>query len=259
MILVIGSAFTSLVWTPYDPTAIDVASALAGPSRAHALGTDHLGRDVLSMLMTGGRNTLVIAIFGVVGAFMIGIPVGGLAAMRRGWTEEIAMRGADVAYAFPAVILALMFSATLGPSPAIAMVAISFAFMPEVARVTRAASLQIMKRDFVLAAQSYGRGKGFIFLRHVLPNISSAIIVQMTIISALAILAEASLAYLGLGAQPPNPSWGRMLRDAQSFIFDAPLLAVWPGLAIATCVLGFNLVGDGLRDLLDPTLGGRVL
>ena len=253
---VVVIALVSLVWTPHDATKVVTAERLRPTGTAgHLLGTDQFGRDVLSMLMVGARTTLVVGIIAVCIALAIGVPLGALAATRRGWLEEVLMRTADVVYAFPAVILAILLGAAAGPGTLTAMIAIGIAYVPVFARVTRGAALQVLEREFVLAARACGVRRTAIFVRHVLPNISYVLIVQATIAFALAILAEAALSYLGLGTQPPTPSWGRMLRDAQTFVSVAPGLALWPGLAIATAVLGFNILGDGLRDALDPRLG----
>jgi peptide/nickel transport system permease protein len=258
VILVVATAVLSLFWTPFDPELVNVGDRLLGVgTQGHVLGTDQLGRDILSQLMVGSRNTLLVGVLAVGIAIVIGIPLGGIAAVRRGWTEDAVMRTSDVMFAFPAVLLAILLVAALGPSTKSAMIAIGIAYIPIVARVTRGASLPVLEQDFVSAARGYGRGDTFIFMRHVLPNIASVLIVQATVLFALAILAEAALSFLGIGAQPPTPSWGRSLKDAQTFINVAPTLALWPGLAIALTVLGFNLLGDGLRDALDPKLEVR--
>ncbi len=256
--LVVATAAVSYVWTPFDPEQVNVADRFLGVGEAgHLLGTDQFGRDIASQLMVGARNTLFVGVLAVSIAIAVGIPLGGVAAVRRGWVEELVMRLSDLMFAFPAVLLAILLVAALGPSTTSAMVAIGLAYVPIVARVTRGASLPVLERDFVRAARGYGRGRVFIFVRHVLPNIASVLIVQATVLFALAILAEAALSFLGIGTQPPTPSWGRSLNDAQTFISVAPTLALWPGLAIALSVLGFNLLGDGLRDALDPRLEVR--
>lgn len=256
--LVVVTALVSYVWTPFDPEQVNVADRFLGVGEAgHLLGTDQFGRDIASQLMVGARNTLFVGVLAVGIAIVIGIPLGAVAAVRRGWVEELVMRFSDLMFAFPAVLLAILLVAALGPSTTSAMIAIGLAYVPIVARVTRGASLPVLERDFVLAARGYGRGRAFVFVRHVLPNIASVLIVQATVLFALAILAEAALSFLGIGTQPPTPSWGRSLNDAQTFISVAPTLALWPGLAIALSVLGFNLLGDGLRDALDPRLEVR--
>ncbi len=255
---VILTALVSFIWTPFDPTRIDAKSPFLGlTTDGHLLGTDQNGRDLFSQIMVGSRTALFVGILAVAIAAVIGIPIGGFAATKRGWIEDVVMRIADVIYSFPAVLLAILLVAVINPGTTSAMIAIGIAYIPIVARVTRGAALSILQRDFIAAARSYGRGPVYIFLRHVLPNIASILIVQMTVLFSLAILAEAALSFLGIGTQPPTPSWGRSLRDAQTFIYISPRLAIWPGLAIATTVLGFNLLGDGVRDALDPRLEAR--
>ncbi|MEX1005337.1 MAG: ABC transporter permease [Acidimicrobiia bacterium] len=258
VLVVVVTALVSYVWTPFDPERISSTERLLGVGEnGHMLGTDQFGRDVLSQIMVGSQTALFVGILAVGIAVVVGIPIGGVAAARRGWSEDVVMRMSDVIYAFPPVLLAILLVAAVSPGIGPAMVAIGIAYVPIVARVTRGAALSVFERDFVSAARTYGRGKSYIFIRHVLPNIASVLIVQITVLFALAILAEAALSFLGIGAQPPRPSWGRSLRDAQTFIQLSPRLAVWPGLAIAFTVLGFNLLGDGLRDALDPRLEVR--
>ena len=258
VLVVVITALVSYVWTPFDPERISSTERLLGVGEnGHLLGTDQFGRDVLSQIMVGSQTALFVGILAVSIAVVIGIPLGGIAAGRRGWSEDVVMRMSDVIYAFPPVLLAILLVAAVSPGIGPAMVAIGIAYVPIVARVTRGAALSVFERDFVSAARTYGRAKPYIFIRHVLPNIASVLIVQITVLFALAILAEAALSFLGIGAQPPRPSWGRSLRDAQTFIQLSPRLAVWPGLAIAFTVLGFNLLGDGLRDALDPRLEVR--
>jgi peptide/nickel transport system permease protein len=253
--IVIFAALLSLVWTPYEATKINIPDRLQGPSARHWLGADHFGRDVLSMLMVGARNSLAVGFVAVgIGAFF-GVLLGTFAAARSGgWLDEIIMRSADFTFAFPAVLSAVMITALLGPGVHNAILAIAIYNIPVFARLTRSGALQVWSRDFVLAARAAGKTTWQITRRHVLPNIAGIIIVQATIQFATAILAEAGLSYLGLGTQPPNPSWGRMLNEAQSAMQRQPLLAVFPGLTIAFAVLGCNLLGDGLRDLLDPRI-----
>lgn len=258
VLLVVLTALVSFVWTPFDPARISSTERLVGVGvNGHVLGTDHFGRDLLSQIMVGSQTALFVGILAVGIAVVVGIPLGGFAAARRGWAEDVVMRVSDVIYAFPPVLLAILLVAAVSPGVGTAMVAIGIAYIPIVARVTRGAALSIFELDYVSAARIYGRGKTYIFVRHVLPNIASVLIVQVTVLFALAILAEAALSFLGIGAQPPRPSWGRSLRDAQTFLQLSPRLAVWPGFAIALTVLGFNLLGDGLRDALDPRLEVR--
>jgi peptide/nickel transport system permease protein len=253
--LVVITALVSTLWTPSDPTHVEVGVRLRGPGAGYLLGTDQLGRDELSRLMAGATNTLFIGIVTVLIALGVGVPLGGLAALYRGRLEEATMRLSDVLLAFPAILLAILFAAVFQPSRFTAMSAIGIALVPVFARVVRGAGLQVMQQDYVTIVRTYDGGNAWIFVRHLLPNVSSVLIVQATVAFAVAILAEAALSYLGLGTPPPTPSWGRMLSESQTFLNQAPLLAVWPGVAIALSVLGFNLLGDGLRDLLDPKLG----
>lgn len=253
--LILILALVSLVWTPADPAHVDVAGRLRGPGSGGALlGTDQLGRDEFSRIMAGARNTLLVGVVTVLIAIGVGVPAGGLAALQRGAVEDATMRISDVLLAFPAVLLAIMFASVFSPSTLTAMAAIGIALVPVFARVVRGAGLQIMQQDYVTVTRTYGGGGLWIFIRHLLPNISSVLIVQATVAFAIAILAEAALSYLGLGTPPPTPSWGRMLSESQTLLDQAPQLAFWPGASIALAVLGFNLLGDGLRDLLDPKL-----
>ena len=252
--LLIAVAALSYLWTPHPAEEIDVANKLAGPSATHWLGTDSLGRDIVSLLIVGARNSIAVGLIAVGIGIAFGVALGLLAAARRGWIDELVMRAADFTFAFPALLSAIMLTAIYGPGLVTSIVAIGIFNIPVFARITRAAALSIWSRDFVTASRACGKGAWHITFAHVLPNIASLLIVQATIQFALAILAEAALSYLGLGTQPPMPSWGRMLNEAQSMLFSAPQLAIWPGLAIALSVLGLNLMGDGLRDLLDPKL-----
>ncbi len=251
--LVLLAAAVSFVWTPYDPGAI-VGRKLMGASPAHWLGTDHLGRDVCSRLLVGARATAVVGVVAVSLAAVGGVPLGVLAGMRGGLLSDVVMRAVDVLYAFPALLLAILLAAAVGASTLTAMVAIGVASIPAYARVARAATLTVMTQDFVLAARASGTSVAGIAVRHVMPNIGPVLGVQASVSFGIAILAEAGLSYLGLGTPPPTPTWGRMLRDGQNVLFAAPEQALWPGLAIALAVLGLNLLGDGLRDLLDPRL-----
>lgn len=248
------AALLSFVWTPWSPYDMDMASKLQGPSAQHWLGTDAYGRDVVSLLLVGARASILVGIIAVGIGLVGGTALGLLAAARRGWTEEIVMRLTDFSLAFPAILLAIMMTAVFGPGMVNAIIAIGINYIPIFARVTRAAANAVWAREYVAAARACGRGPWAITFKHVLPNVSTVLLVQATTYFAIAILAEAALSYLGLGTQPPQPSWGRMLSEAQTLMFQQPLLAVWPGLAIAFAVLGLNLMGDGLRDLLDPRL-----
>ena len=252
--LFIAVALVSLVWTPHSVTAIDIAIKLQPPTAAHWLGTDHFGRDLVSMLMVGATNSVAVALVAVGIGLGLGVPLGLLAAAKRGWIDELVMRVNDFTFAFPALLSAVMITALLGPGSVNSIIAIGIFNIPVFARLTRGSALVIWQREFILAARAAGKGAARISLEHVLPNVASVLIVQATIQFALAILAEAGLSYLGLGTQPPQPSWGKMLNEAQTLMFQAPQLAIFPGLAIALTVLGLNLFGDGLRDLLDPRL-----
>ncbi|MFT3862527.1 ABC transporter permease [Micropruina sp.] len=252
--LVVLMALLSLVWTPHDPTLVVAGQRLQGPSAEHWLGTDGMGIDVFSRILVGAQTTIVVGVVSVSIAALIGVPLGMVAGQVGGWVDEVVMRVTDIAYAFPALLLAILLAARFGASPVTAMTAIGLATIPSFARVTRAGTKQVISTDFVLAARASGTRWPGVSLRHVLPNIAPLIGVQASVTFAMAILAEAALSYLGLSTAAIVPTWGKMLRDAQSVMFNAPLQAVWPGLAIAIAVLGFNLLGDGLRDLLDPRL-----
>lgn len=252
--VVIAMALVSFVWTPFDVTAIDIARRLSPPSAVHPFGTDPFGRDVLSMIMVGARNSLAVALVAVGIGLGVGAPLGLLAAARGGWIDETVMRTNDLIFAFPALLVAVMITAVAGPGALNAIIAIGIFNIPVFARVTRGAALSLWTREFILAARTAGKSKTEISLQHILPNLLNLLIVQAAIQFAMGIVAEAGLSYVGLGAQPPMPSWGRMLAEAQTLIGFAPWLAIMPGLAIVTIVLGLSLMGDGLRDLLDPRL-----
>jgi peptide/nickel transport system permease protein len=256
-LLLAGMALLSLFWSPYPPADIDIPNKLQGPSAAHWLGTDSLGRDIASQLLVGAQNSIVVGVIAVGIGLGVGVFLGCLAAAKRGWVEELVMRASDFTFAFPALLSAIMLTAIYGPGLVMSIVAIGIFNIPVFARITRGAANAIWSRDFVLAARAAGKGPLRITLDHVLPNIANQLIVQATIAFATAILAEAALSYLGLGTQPPQPSWGRMLNEAQSQMFQAPMLAVYPGVAIVLSVMGLNLIGDGLRDLMDPKLARR--
>ena len=252
--LLVATALLSFVWTPYPAAELDIPNMLQLPSAAHWLGTDSLGRDIVSLLIVGARNSIAVGVIAVGIGIGFGVALGLLASAKRGWVEELVMRFSDFTFAFPALLSAIMLTAIYGPGLLTSIIAIGIFNVPVFARITRAAANGVWARDYVLAARACGKGAWRITLEHVLPNIAAVLIVQATIQFAVAILAEAALSYLGLGTQPPMPSWGRMLNEAQQLLFKAPLLALYPGLAIALSVLGLNLMGDGLRDLLDPKL-----
>ena len=250
----LAAALLSLVWTPWSPYDMDLANKLQPPSTAHWLGTDVYGRDIVLLLLVGARSSILVGVVAVGIGVTIGTLLGLLAAARRGWVEETIMRLSDFTLAFPAILSAIMLTAVYGAGMVNAMVAIGIYNIPTFTRLARGAAKSVWGREYILAARACGKGPWAITWQHVLPNISAVLIVQVTIRFAIAILAEAALSYLGLGTQPPQPSWGRMLAEAQTMLYQAPLLAVFPGVAIALAVLGLNLLGDGLRDLLDPRL-----
>ena len=261
--LAIGAVLTGAivltgVWaalgTPFPTDGVAISNRLKPPSADHWLGTDAFGRDMLSMLMKGAQNALLMGCVAVGIGLAGGIPAGLYAAMRRDLSSDMILRAADLIFAFPAILTAVLIAALYGPGVVNAIVAVGLFNIAVFARVTRGAALQVMGRPYVAAAFALGRTPVSVALIHVLPNASSAIIVQVTIQFAVAILAEAGLSYLGLGVQPPDPSWGKMLKDAQTLMFTHPLQAVIPGAAIMIAVLGLNLLGDGLRDWLDPRL-----
>ncbi len=250
---VAAAAALSTVWLPHDIAVIDVAARGMPPSPAHPFGTDHLGRDMASMLMAGARTSIAVALVAVGIGAGLGVPLGLAAAARRGsWLDEAILRGLDLVFAFPSLVIAILITAAFGPSALNAILAIGLFNVPVFARVARGAALPIWTLDYVRAARVAGKGPWLISLQHVLPNVANALIVQATIQFSLGILAEAALSYVGLGAQPPTASWGRMLAEAQTLIYTDPRLAILPGLAIVVTVMGLNLLGDGLRDALDP-------
>ncbi|MDP3898306.1 MAG: ABC transporter permease [Mesorhizobium sp.] len=252
--VIAAMALMSYLWTPFDVTVLIIADRMQTPSAVHWFGTDHFGRDILSMIMVGARNSIAVALVAVGIGMGIGIPLGCWAAARGGVADEVLMRFNDLVFAFPALLSAVMITAVFGPGAINAIIAIGIFNVPVFARVARAGALALWPREYILAARASGKGKALITIEHILPNIASMLLVQGTIQFALGILAEASLSYLGLGAQPPMPSWGRMLFDAQTRMMVAPYLAIFPGMAIVITVLGLNLLGDGLRDILDPKL-----
>ena len=254
VLTLIFCAVVSVFWSPYPVADIDIPNKLASPSAAHWLGTDSLGRDIASLLWVGSQNTLLVGLIAVGIGLSVGVPLGLLASAKRGWVEEVIMRASDFTFAFPALLSAILLTAIYGPGLVISITAIGIFNIPVFARVTRGAANAIWTRDYTLAAMAAGKSKWTITWNHVLPNMASVLIVQASVQFAIAILAEAALSYLGLGTQAPQPSWGRMLNEAQSQMFQAPWLAVYPGMAIAIAVLGLNLLGDGLRDLMDPRL-----
>ena len=240
-------ALIAVFWTPHDPQALHIADKLRAPGLHHWFGTDHLGRDVLSMVMAGAKNSVGVALLSVAIGLIVGVPAGLAAAARGGVLDEFVMRGNDLIFAFPSLLLAILITAAFGPGAVNAIVAIGIFNIPVFARVTRGAALVTWTREYTLAARVAGKGPMRTSFDHILPNIMGLIVVQGTIQFSLGVIAEAGLAYLGLGAQAPLPSWGRMLNDAQTLTASAPWLALFPGIAVLLFVLGLNLLGDGLR------------
>ncbi len=247
------AAFAPLL-APHDPTAIDPAGRLTPAGGTHPLGTDRLGRDVLSRVLYGGRVALVVGAVAVLIGAGFGVPLGLLSGYRGGRLDGVLMRVVDGMMAFPALLLAITVVAALGPGHVQAMTAIGVVLIPIFARLARAQTLATRGQEFVLAARTLGATEVRIVLLHILPNIAGPLLIQATVAFSGAVLAEASLSYLGLGTQPPTPSWGGMLQEARDVLFVARWMAIWPGVAIAAAVLGWNLLGDGVRDLLDPRL-----
>lgn len=248
----VATAGVSLVWTPADPLSQSIDSRLQGPTSGHPFGTDQYGRDILSRVMRGAVVSIAVGIIAVGIGALVGILIGTASGYIGGWADEILMRVIDAIQGFPAILSALLFTAVFAPGIGISMVAIGIAFVPAFARLTRGAFLELRGREFVVAAHALGARDRRLVFRHILPNTLAPLIVQATTSFPVAILAEAGLAYLGLGTQPPHPSWGLMLKEAQNFLSQSPSFAVFPGSAIALTVLGLNLLGDGLRDVLDP-------
>ena len=248
-------AIVSFFWTPYDVTSLEISNRFKTPSYNHFLGTDHFGRDILSMIMVGTQTSLAVEMVAVGIGILFGLPLGLIAAAKRGtFFDDLVMRFNDLIFAFPALIIAILITAVLGPGAFNAIIAIGIFNIPVFARVARGAALTQWSKEYILAAQVSGKGTILISIEHIIPNILNLLIVQATIQFSLGILAEAALSYVGLGAQPPIPSLGRMLADSQTMISIAPHMAIFPGLFIVITVLGLNLMGDGLRDYFDPKL-----
>ena len=253
--LVVVFALISAVWTPYNPTEV-TPGRLLPPSTAHLMGTDGFGQDIASRVLVGARSCLLVGVVAVGIGALLGVPLGVTAAVNQhSWLGTVIMRATDIVYAFPALLLAIILAAARGSGSTVtAMTAIGIASIPAFARVSRGAALQVLSQDYIIAARSAGTTPGGIAWRHVLPNITPVVLVQASVSFGLAILAEAALSYLGLGTPPTTPTWGRMIYESQPDLYTNLNLALWPGLFIAIAVLGFNLLGDGLRELVDPTL-----
>ena len=255
--LVVAAAFVLAAilapWiAPYGYATTDFNAVLAHPSRDHLLGTDELGRDVLSRIMWGARASIQAGVLATALAMAIAVPIGLVAGYYRGWIDPVISRVTDVLLAFPFLILAVGLAAILGPSLLNATLAIGIAAAPQIIRVARGETLALREEDYVRAAIANGASDAVILGRHIVPNMLNTLLVLATVTIPQAIIGEATLSFLGLGVQPPTPSWGVMLSDAQSYLTQAPRLAIYPGLAIFLCSLSFNLLGDGLRDALDP-------
>jgi peptide/nickel transport system permease protein len=251
----IAAALLSFIYTPFDHAALSIPDRLQAPNMTHLLGTDHFGRDILSLIMVGARTSLAVALVAVGIGMGLGVPLGLWAAARRGsLLDEVIMRVNDLVFAFPSLVIAILITAVFGAGAINAIIAIGIFNIPVFARITRGAALSLWEREFILAARVAGKSRLRISAEHIMPNLTNLLIVQGTIQFSLGILAEAGLSYVGLGAQPPLPSWGRMLADAQTMVSIAPHMALMPGCAIILAVLGLNLMGDGLRDYLDPRL-----
>jgi len=246
------AALLSLGYTPYDPNRMNLSFRFLPPDGSHWFGTDQYGRDIFSRVLKGSTNSIIVGLVAVSIGMAFGILLGSLAAFFKKWVDEAIMRFSDVLYGFPAVLSAILITSILGPGIINSMIAIGIFNIPIFARLTRATSLSLWERDYVTSAKAIGQTNAGIIWRYILPNTLPALIVQGTVQFAIAILAEAGLSYLGLGTQPPHASWGRMLNEAQTFMATSIWLAIFPGCAIAFAVLGFNLLGDGLRDILDP-------
>jgi peptide/nickel transport system permease protein len=249
---VVVLALVGLVYTPHDPNAMRAADRGLGPSATYLMGTDQFGRDILSRVMHGAGLALLVGTVAAGIGLAVGAPLGALAGFLRGWADEAIMRLMDGLFAFPATLLAIAIVGALGPGLANTMLAIGVAYVPIFARLARASVIGQVESEYVEAARALGCRPARILVRHILPNGLGPLIVQATVAFGGAILAEAALSYLGLGVQPPDPSWGQMLNDARNYLGVAPWLAVFPGMVLAVTVLGFNLLGDGLRDYLDP-------
>ncbi|MGP3957239.1 ABC transporter permease [Nonomuraea sp. 3N208] len=235
-----------------DPAAQDYVATLAPPSAAHPMGTDDLGRDAFARIAHGAQVSLQAGVLSTLLAMAVGIPIGLVAGFYRRWLDPVVMRLVDVTLAFPFLVFAVGLAAIIGPSLRGVVLALGFAQLPAVIRITRGEVLAVREMDYVAAAVADGASDPYLIFRYVLPNCANPLIVQATVAIPAAIIGESTLSFLGLGVQPPTPSWGVMLTTAQQYLGDAPWLAIWPGVMIALATLGFNLLGDGLRDVLDP-------
>jgi peptide/nickel transport system permease protein len=254
LILLVLAAISADLISPYKPNLGEPSDVLASPSRVHLLGTDQLGRDVLSRIIHGSRVSVEAGMVAVGFSLVVGVLLGLVAGFYGGWVDDLLMRVTDALYSFPMLVLALAIAASLGPGLINAMLAVGVVFTPAFARLVRGQTLSVRERDFVLAARAVGAHPWRIMLLHIWPNVTAPVIVQASLMMAMAIVVEASLSFLGLGVEPPTSSWGSMLHVGYQYMFQAPWLSFFPGAAIFTTVLGLNLLGDGLRQALDPRL-----
>lgn len=252
LVLLLVTAFAGPYLAPYDPNAIDMLDRLSAPSLSHLMGTDEFGRDAFSRIIYGAQVSLKVGLIAVGISMISGSLLGILSGYYGGLVDEIIMRIMDILFAFPAILLAIAILAILGEGVENAMIAIGIVYTPIFARITRGSVLTVRETTYVEASRALGASDWWIILSHLLPNVSAPIIVEASLSLAFAILNEAALSFLGLGTQIPDPSWGRMLKESRGFIQSAPWLGVFPGLAIMLTVMGFNFVGDGLRNALDP-------
>lgn len=257
VLLLLLTALFGRALAPHDANAMNFGAVFAPPSAENWFGTDEFGRDLLSRILYGAAVSVKVAFIAVGISAAAGVTLGLLAGYLGGWLDEVVMRVMDVFFALPAVLMAIVVMAILGRGVENAMIAIAIVYAPIFARVTRGAVISVRDREFINAARALGQGRLRIMFAHVLPNALGPIIVQTSLSLAFAILAEAALSFFGLGTQPPDPSWGRMLSEGRAFLRQAPWMGIFPGLAIMVSVLGFNLLGDGLRDVLDPRYRGR--
>jgi peptide/nickel transport system permease protein len=257
VLLFFAAALFGQLLAPHDPVAMNFGSRMSPPSFQHLMGTDEFGRDIFSRVLHGAAVSVQVALIAVSISTLIGVLLGAMAGFFGGWLEEVIMRLMDILFAFPAVLLAITVMAILGRGIENAMIAIAIVYVPIFARVARGAVLSVRQREYVTAATALGRSRQAVLIKHVLPNALGPIIAQVSISLAFAILAEAALSFFGLGTQPPDPSWGRMLAEGRSFMRQAWWLGVFPGLMIMLSVMGFNFLGDGLRDLFDPRMRSR--
>ncbi len=247
-----GVAALATVWTPFSPTRVSLSSRFQAPSSLHWLGTDEFGRDVLSRLMVGAETSIGVALTTTVVALVLGMAIGLTAGYLRGWVDRVLMSLNDTLLAFPGILFAMGLLAVIGPSKWGIVLALGLAYAPTVARVVRGSVLSLREREFIEASRALGNGAFYTLIRHIVPNTVSPMIVLATSLFGLVILSESALSFLGLGVPPPAPTWGNMLASARPHLERAPWLAIAPGTMIALCLLGANLLGDGLRDLLDP-------